>query len=184
VRPGLRGAALSLASVALAVLVFGTTLAGAQAAARWTARVSFVLFALAFVGPATSALFPGRAARAVADAEWPLTLGFAGSHFVHLAALLVYVALSARELDPVRLAGGMLGYALLVLVLFRPAARAWVFYYLWFIFLMTYLPRVRGALPGAGGAPWTFPLFLSLVVLVLVLRLAASARRVPQLKEG
>jgi hypothetical protein len=184
VRPALRGAALSLASVALAVLVFGTTVAGAQAAARWSARVSFLLFAAAFAGPSWDRLFPSRSARTLSAQEWPLTLAFAGSHFVHLAALLVYVALSARELDPVRLAGGMLGYALLVLVLFRPATRAWVFSYLWFIFLMTYLPRVRGTLPGAGGAPWTFPLFLSLVVLVLVVRLAASARRVPQLKEG
>ena len=183
-RPALKGAALSLASIALALVVFGTTMTGAQAAARWTARVSFALFALAFAGPAFAALFPGRAARAVAAEEWPLTLGFVGSHLVHLAALGVFVTLSGRELDPVRLAGGVLGYALLVVILFRPAARAWAFYYLWFIFLMTYLPRVRGTLPGAGGAPWTFPLFLSLVVLVLVVRLTASARRVAQLKAG
>jgi hypothetical protein len=183
-RPGLKGAALSLASIALALVVFGATMAGAQAAARWSARVSFVLFALAFAGPAWSVLFPSRPARAVAEEEWPLTLAFVGSHLVHLAALGVYVSLSGRDLDPVRLAGGMLGYALLVVILFRPAVRAWAFYYLWFIFLMTYLPRVRGTLPGAGGAPWTFPLFLSLVMLVFVVRLAASARRVPELKEG
>jgi hypothetical protein len=184
VRPALRGAALSVGSIVLALVVFGTTLAGAQAAARWTARVSFVLFALAFAGPALNRLLPSRASQRVADAEWPFTLAFAGSHFVHLAALLVYVALSGRDLDPVRLAGGVVAYFLILVVLFRPATRSWAFFYLWFVFLMTYLPRVRGTLPGAGGAPWTFPAFLSLAVLVLVVRLAASARRLPQLKEG
>jgi methionine sulfoxide reductase heme-binding subunit len=184
VRSALRGATLAIGAVLLALLVFGTTLEGAQAAARWTARVSFLLFALAFVGPSWSRLFPSAPARVVAGQEWPFTLAFAGSHLVHLAALLVYVSLRGEGLDPVRLAGGMLGYALLLLVLFRPAARSWAFFYLWFVFLMTYLPRVRGTLPGAGGAPWTFPLFLSLVVLVLAVRLGASVRGAPLLKEG
>ncbi|HEY7512938.1 MAG TPA: hypothetical protein VIC87_00590, partial [Vicinamibacteria bacterium] len=120
--------------------------------------------------------------RAVAVQEWPLTLAFAGSHLVHLAALAVYVSLTGGELDPVRLAGGALGYALILLILLRPATRSWAFYYLWFIFLMTYLPRVRGTLPGAGGAPWTFPLLLSLVLLVLGVRLSGTVRRAPLMK--
>jgi hypothetical protein len=184
VRPALRGAFLSLSAVALSVVVFGATVEGAQGAARWSARVSFVLFALAFTGPAGNALFPGPGSRRIAEQEWPLTLAFVGSHLVHLVALAVYVSLTGHELDPVRLAGGALGYALLLLVLFRPATRAWAFYYLWFIFFMTYLPRVRGALPGAGGAPWTFPLFLSLVLLILAVRVGAAVRRAPLLKEG
>jgi methionine sulfoxide reductase heme-binding subunit len=184
VSPVVAGGALSLSTVALSVVVFGATVEGAQAAARWSARTSFLLFALAFTGPSWNRLFQSPAAHAVADREWPLTLAFAGSHLVHLVALAVYVSLTGHELDPVRLAGGALGYALLLLVLFRPPARSWAFYYLWFIFFMTYLPRVRGTLPGAGGAPWTFPLFLSLVVLILAVRVGAIVRRAALMKEG
>ncbi len=180
----LRGAALAVAAVVASLLTYGPTLLGAQTAARWTARVSFALFALAFAGPSWNRLFPSRPARAVAGQEWPLTLAFAGSHLVHLAALVVYVGLKGGELDPVRLAGGVLGYALLLVVLVRPAAREWAFFYLWFVFLMTYLPRVRGTLPGVGGDAWTFPVFLSLVVLILVVRAAAYGRRGLVLKEG
>src|SRR5262249_34260870 len=175
-RSALRGAVLSIAAIALSLALFGWTLAGAQAAARWSARVSLALFALAFAGPAWNALVPSSGAAKIADQEWPLSLAFAGSHLVHLVALGVFVSLTGLHLAPLRLAEGVLGYALLFLVIFRPAARAWVFFYLWWFFLTTYLPRVRGRLPSAGGTPWTFTLFFSLLVLILVVRLADLAR--------
>jgi hypothetical protein len=152
-RSALRGAALSITAIAMSLALFGWTLAGAQAATRWSARVSLVLFALAFAGPGWNALVPSRGAGTIPGQEWPLSLAFAGSHLVHLVTLAVFVSLSGLHLAPLRLAGGALGYALLFLVILHPAARSGVFFYLWWFFLTTYLPRVRGTLPSAGGHP-------------------------------
>src|SRR5262249_6811444 len=85
-RSALRGAALSSAAIALPFALLGWPLAGAQAPARWSARVSLVLFALAFAGPAWNALVPTRGAGTIAGQEWPLSPAFPGSHLVHLAA--------------------------------------------------------------------------------------------------
>jgi len=170
------GAALSTAAVAAALLSYGPTLGGAQAAARWTARVAFAFFALAFAGPGLQVLLARPWTRTLAEREWPLTLGFIGAHLVHFAALAVYQVLAAVEPNPVRLAGGALAYLLVFVVLLRPATRAWAFYYLWFVFFMTYLPRVTGSHPGPGGDPRAFPFLLALVVVLLLVRLAAQTR--------
>jgi hypothetical protein len=178
------GATLAVLAVLAALLTYGTTLAGSQAAARWTARVALPLFAAAFTGPAWNRLAPSGLARAVADREWPLSLSFVGAHLVHLVALTVFVVLSEGAPPVGRLAGGILAYALLLLVLVRPATRSWAFFYVWFAFFMTYLPRVQGALPGAGGDPWTFPVLLAFVVSILFVRVAALGRGALVLKEG
>jgi hypothetical protein len=178
------GATLATLAVLAALAVYGATLPGAQAAARWTARAALPLFAAAFTGPAWHRLTRSGVAARVAAREWPLTLAFVGAHVVHLVALAVSLALSGHAPAPVRLAGGALAYALLLLVLFRPATRAWAFFYVWFAFFMTYLPRVTGTLPGVGGDPWTFPPLLAFVVLLLAVRVAAASRPSLALKEG
>jgi hypothetical protein len=175
---------LSAATAGAALLALGPTLVGAQGAARWTARCGFAFFALAFAAPALVVLLPAPGTRALAAREWPLTQAFIGAHLVHLAALLVYVSLAGHDLDPLRLAGGVLAYGLLGLVLFRPGARSWAFFYVWFVFFMTYWPRVQGRLPDAGGDPRGFPFLLAVVLSLLVLRLAALGRGVLQPKEG
>jgi hypothetical protein len=172
------GALLSLLAVAAAVLAQAPSLEAAQTAARWTARVGFPLFALAFARPGLAR------AGLPCPPERPLFLAFAGSHLVHLAALLTYVLLSEGRPDPVRLLGGALGYAAIILVVARPASWSWAAYYLWFVFFMTYWPRVLGSLPGAGGDPRTFPVFLAFVALILVVRLASLVPGAPLVKEG
>jgi methionine sulfoxide reductase heme-binding subunit len=59
---------------------------------RTTARISFVLFLGAFLGNALYGLVPAPATRWLKANKDGLTLGFAGSHTVHLAFILALVA--------------------------------------------------------------------------------------------
>jgi methionine sulfoxide reductase heme-binding subunit len=64
---------------------------------RTTARISFVLFLGAFLGNALYCLVPAPATRWLKANKDGLTLGFAGSHTVHLAFILALVAAIGRE---------------------------------------------------------------------------------------
>lgn len=90
---------------------------------------------------------------------------FAIVHGIHLVELLLFISLSGIKLIPIRAAGGFLAYAY---IFFMPLLQSLrekgtiavktfstlevVFvYYIWLIFFLTYLPRVQGKLPLAGG---------------------------------
>ena len=67
-----------------------------RVAIRATARISFVLFLGAFLGDALYRLMPAAATRWLKANKDGFTLGFAGSHTVHLAfifALIIFVSL-------------------------------------------------------------------------------------------
>src|SRR5215469_1750798 len=66
-------------------------------AIRTTARISFVLFLCAFLGNALYCLVPSASTRWLKANKDGFTLGFAGSHTVHLAFILVLVAALGRE---------------------------------------------------------------------------------------
>ncbi len=68
-----------------------------RVAIRTTARISFVLFLGAFLGDALYRLRPAAATRWLKANKDGFTLGFAGSHTVHLAGILTLVAVIGRE---------------------------------------------------------------------------------------
>jgi hypothetical protein len=68
-----------------------------RVAIRTTARISFVLFLGAFLGNALYHLAPAAATRWLKENKGAFTLGFAGSHTVHLAFILALVAALGRQ---------------------------------------------------------------------------------------
>src|SRR4029077_9132701 len=64
---------------------------------RATARISFVLFLGAFLGDALYRLMPAAATRWLKAHKDGFTLGFPGSHTVHLAFILILAAAMRRE---------------------------------------------------------------------------------------
>ena len=92
---------------------------------RTTARISFVLFLGAFLGNALYALVPIPATCWLKANKNAFTLGFAGSHTVHLVFILTLVAAIGREhvfkgwMAIAFTAGFLLIYALAAGVLFR-----------------------------------------------------------------
>lgn len=64
---------------------------------RTTARISFVLFLGAFLGNALYRLLPAAATRWLKANKDGLTLGFAGSHTVHLAFIIALLAALGRQ---------------------------------------------------------------------------------------
>ena len=68
-----------------------------RVAIRTTARISFALFLGAFLGSALYRLLPIAATRWLKENKDRFTLGFAGSHTVHLAFILSLVAVIGRQ---------------------------------------------------------------------------------------
>ena len=94
------GAALSLVVGCIGTLVGTDAVASARLGARYTGRLSFVLFAALF------ALGPQRGDAGVRSAilGWP---GLASAHLVHLGFLLRYLSMAEHTPAPGRLAGGV-----------------------------------------------------------------------------
>lgn len=144
---------------------------------RVTARCSVVLFLLAFTASSLRALWPTRLTTWQLQNRRYLGISFAVSHFTHLAALFVLGKFFPHpfvdELNAVTLAGGGLAYAFLTLMTITSFSsprraigeRAWKTlhtvgsYYIWLIFLNSYLSR---ALADVGYAPYAIALLLAL----------------------
>lgn len=187
-----RAATLSLLACAMAALLLHDgDVERLQALARYTGRAGFLWFAFVFSISPWARLAPGDLPRAAMRARRGLGLAFGYHHFVHLAALLAYLGVSGRELDLGRAAGGMAGYAAIALMMatssdaavrclgpanWRRVHRAGL-WYLWIVFLLTYLPRLLGKLPDDGGNPLRFALPVALLAAMAGLRAAAAATR-------
>jgi len=85
---------LGLISIAIAVMCavivasIGPGPEAAHAVVRWTARTSFVLFALTYVARPTRMLWPSPVTKAIlARRKW-IGLGFAVSHLAHLVGII------------------------------------------------------------------------------------------------
>lgn len=163
----------------LAVINYGTSLESLQAVTRFSGRASLAIFSLIF-------LFQNhRHVNVKTILSDKFFLVFAIAHGIHLIQLLTYVYLSGNELIPVRLAGGFLAYALIFIMPYaqqlfennRISVRAFstltliYLYYVWFIFFMSYLPRVRGTLTNVGGTYSEFVVLLAWVSLMLGIKL-------------
>jgi hypothetical protein len=165
----------------LAVINYGATLETLQAVTRYSGRVSLAIFSLIF-------LFQNHrhiSLKAIlSDQYYSL---FAIAHGIHLIQLMCYVYLSGNELIPVRLAGGFIAY---VIIFIMPYAQRLheknrlsqiqfnrfgllYTYYIWFIFFMSYLPRVRGTLPNVGGSYAEFVVLLAWVSLIMGIKISS-----------
>lgn len=173
------GAAAALAAVAMALLLH----AGAEEwmfAARWTARVSVLLFAIVFASAGLARLAGGGAHLLVRQRRG-LGLAFAAAHFVHLAALSTWFAVSGQRPPIVTIVGGGLAYLLIAAMALtstdaaqRRLGRWWKrlhltgIWYVWLIFFQSYLGRV---LEGGDRVPQGI-YGLSLLLIALLLRSA------------
>lgn len=163
----------------VAVISYGATLETLQAVTRFSGRVSLGIFSLIFL------FQKHRYIKLNAILSDNYYLVFAIAHGIHLIQLLTYVYLSGNDLIPIRLAGGFLAYVLIFAMPFfqRQFERQKIsikgfgrlnliyLYYVWFIFFMSYLPRVRGTLPNVGGSYSEFVVLLAWVSLMLGIKL-------------
>jgi hypothetical protein len=154
----------------------GDTTVFFQAAARLSGRVSLLYFAVLLVQvthqPAWNRQMPGF------ETNFRLFRDFAVLHVIHWGLLAVAVYRTGFELVPFRVAGGALAYLLVVglPILLRTdwltestlrRLGAFYFFWVWLVFFLTYLTRLRGQAPIHTGSPaaW-WPLLLVTVGLM------------------
>jgi methionine sulfoxide reductase heme-binding subunit len=161
---GLSGYRIVAATAALVGALAGTILAtrGATASAlhlllRATALTSLALFVGAFVASSVRALGPSRAGEWLVANRRYLGLSLATSHAAHLAAIVGAVRASADPPNPLVLAVGAVGYALLFAMAATSfdATAAWLgprrwrtlhvvgMHYLWLVFALTYFGKAH-----------------------------------------
>ena len=171
-----------LLEVAIVVAGFyteGPTATGWQTITRFSGRLSLFLFSIIFLLQHK----PESLHHWLSDKFFLL---FAMVHGIHLVELITYVRMSGVSLIPIRVAGGALAYLLIflmpVLWHYRMQGRISVekffviqtvfMYYTWFVFFLTYLPRVQGKLPQAGGNYFEHVALLGWVSTMLGIKLA------------
>lgn len=163
----------------LAVINYGITLEALQALTRFSGRTSLVIFSFIFL------FQKHRLIKITSVLSEKYFLIFAIAHGIHLVELLCYVYFSGIQLVPYRVAGGFIAYAFIfvmpwlenrfiqskftskqfsIIVLFY-------LYYVWLIFFMTYLSRVQGSFPKAGGSYAEHIALLGWVALMLGIKL-------------
>lgn len=180
----LGGLALAAALAILAYAGHGGGDEGLRMAARYSARLSFLMFLFVFLLRPLSTAMPGL--RSLRRDRRGFGLAFAAAHFVHLAALIAYLAAIGEPPNPITVIFGGFGYVLLAAMALTStdaAMRAlgparWRLlhtvglYYLWFIFAYTYLGRVQRSPEMA-----EYWLLLAAAVGALAVRLALRRRR-------
>ena len=151
--------AIEICIIGLGLLSEGYSLTALQTITRFSGRLSLFLFSAIFL------LYnkPTKITMWLSDQFYLL---FAIVHGIHLIELLSFVYLSGIKLAPYRIAGGFLAY---LFIFAMPLIQSYkirgalsdrtysiletIFvYYVWLIFFLTYLPRVQGKLPHAGGS--------------------------------
>ena len=166
----------------LAVMNYGATLEGLQAVTRFSGRASLGIFSLIFLFQTHRYI---KLTSILSDKYY---LIFAIAHGIHLVQLLTFVYLSGNPLIPMRLAGGFVAYLIIFIMPYAQyrlelgklslkqfATLNLVFlYYVWVIFFMTYLSRVRGTMPNVGGSYSEFVILLAWVSLMLGMKLQSQ----------
>ncbi len=146
------------AIIPLAIMHHGYAMETMQAIARYSGRLSLVIFSIIFLSRKE-----GFNAKQWLSENYFLI--FAIAHGIHLAELLSYQYLSGGTLNPLRASGGFLAYVFIFIMPWIQTrwrdgelsltsfTRIEWFYlgYIWFIFFLTYLPRVMHRMPQAGG---------------------------------
>lgn len=179
--PVLIGLGAGLAALAVGLQAGRDAVEGWQLAARWTARIGFPLFLIAYLGGTLVRLAPAGWSRALArDRRW-WGLGFAACHTVHLIALLTFLRIASESRTLASLVPGGLGYVLLYAMALtsndaamRGLGRNWKrlhrlgIHYLWLIFTLAYAGRI-----GEAGTRIEGVIGVALGLTALALRLAA-----------
>ena len=183
---GLIGAA---AIVVVTLLMDGPGIEGRRLATQITARFSLALFLVAFgLGP-LARLTDSEAVRRWTQQRRGLGLAFANAHFVHLGAVFAYIAAGGTWPTPFALIAAGVGYV--VIALMAATSNDWAAtrlgpknwqrlhtfgaYYVWLIFALTYLSRVKE--PGGVGYDVLFAITLSVLLLrVFALLFGRSSR--------
>jgi methionine sulfoxide reductase heme-binding subunit len=124
-------------------------------AARWTARVGFPIFIVAYAASSLAKLWPSDLTRRLWQGRRWWGLGFAASHTVHLYALVTYLNLSGESRPLGVLIGGGGAYVMLFLMALtsneaamRALGRNWKrlhtlgIHWLWFVFAFSYFGRI------------------------------------------
>ena len=168
--------------------LYGWTVDGAQHFARYTARLSFLLFLLPFLAGSLGHWVQSEFTRALRLHRRSLGLGFAFAHFVHLAALISFFVMSGEDVATATLTGGGLGYVFVALLALtsndasaRRLGRGWAWlhrigvYYIWFIFAFTYFTRLPK--PAMPEPRWIYAILFALAVGALAFRLATGLAR-------
>jgi methionine sulfoxide reductase heme-binding subunit len=176
------GTAVGVSIIAGALLAEGSGVEGWHRATQLTARFSAFVFLTAFLARPLSRIIASPATVTLLRERRGVGLGFAGAHTVHLAAILIYFA-KGGIVPPifVPILGGI-GYALIWAMAatsndraVRALGRNWKrlhtvgIYYVWMIFLLTYLGRLKAP---HGAAPIYYAMS-ALFVVALAVRLSA-----------
>lgn len=162
---------------ALGVINYGWNVEGLQATTRYSGRFSLLIFSIIFLANHPADIYSWLSKK-------PFHI-FALAHGIHLLELLTFVYLSGATIIPYRLAGGFVAYLLIFLMPIladrleqgRFSEKEFsimiiVFqYFVWGIFFLTYLPRVRGLLPNVGGSYLEHVVLLGWVSLMLGMKL-------------
>jgi DMSO/TMAO reductase YedYZ heme-binding membrane subunit len=166
-----------LAVTGSSLLLWGFSEEFVRVVIRATARVSVALFLMAFTAASLNALVPSAATRWLRANRRYLGVSFALSHFTHLAALFTLGSYFPHpfvdELNAVTLIGGGLAYVFVTLMTITSFAgprrwmgeRSWSIlhttgsYYIWLIFLNSYVSR---AVMDVAYAPYALALFIAL----------------------
>lgn len=150
-----------------------------QATARLSGRVSLLFFAMLMVVATLHPTFE-RSSESF-QIKFRLFRDFAILHVIHWFLLATSIWFSGFELVPARLVGGALAYVLVVGMpialrsnLLNEKALGWLqrFYLLWvwFVFFMTYVTRLRGQNPDASGSMVAWWPLLVFTVSIMVWR--------------
>lgn len=148
-----------LAMSLLIIALVGWSAEGTRMAVRATGRTSITLFVAAFTASSLCRRWPGGFTKWLLRNRRYLGVGFAGSHAIHLVALVVASALFPnplfQEAGQLVVALGGIAYLVIALMAFTSSdrAQAWLGtrrwqalhryggWYLWLIFLHTYGTR-------------------------------------------
>jgi DMSO/TMAO reductase YedYZ heme-binding membrane subunit len=149
------GLAGGLAAAALG-LAWGGAADGPLLAARYTARLAFLLFLPVYLASAWHRLAPGAASRRVVAHRRALGVGFAAAHAVHLAALIGALRAAGESPDPVTAGVGGAAFAATFAMAatsndaaVRRLGRHWRtlhragLHLIWLVFAFTYVTRLE-----------------------------------------
>lgn len=153
---------LELLLAVLGILMHSLSIEGLQATTRFSGRLSLLIFSLIFI------LLPYHRTKLTGILSPKFFLILAVAHGIHLAELISYVHFSGGTLIPARVAGGALAYAMIFIMPVlddklsgrkKLVTENVYLFYIWFVFFMTYLPRLQGRLPVGGTLPEFVVLF-------------------------
>jgi DMSO/TMAO reductase YedYZ heme-binding membrane subunit len=144
---------------------------------------------LTFTASSLACLWPNNTTRAILrDRRW-WGLGFAACHTAHLVAVITQSRLMGAPIDPVLVIGGGAAYALLYLMVLtsnevsrRVMGRYWSWlhtvgaYYLWLVFLQSYLARIPNRASRAVGVVFSA---VALAALAMRITMRWSLRSAP-----